>query len=306
MTRLAGWRAFAVLLCVAAPAACGSEVSTTGGAPPTSVSRSTVPATTVPTTVLPTTVPPTTVLPTTVPPTTVLPTTVPPTTAPPTTAPPTTVPPTTVPRTLERGDEGPLVSQLQERLRALHFWIGPVDGAFENLTEQAVFAFQKANGLAVDGRVGPATRAALADPILPSPRSSQGRVTEIDKARQLLYTVVDGKLEWVLHTSTGTEQPYQHPAGYTALADTPPGTHSVFAQTDAWEDGRLGPMYRPKYFHHDGIAVHGYGAVPPYTASHGCVRVTFSAMDHIWESGLIPMGSTVLVYGESPSPGPAA
>jgi hypothetical protein len=52
---------------------------------------------------------------------------------------------------------------------------------------------------------------------------------------------------WVFHTSTGTEQPCPHPAGYTALVDTPPGTHSVFTQTDGWEDGGLRPMYRPKY-----------------------------------------------------------
>ena len=59
----------------------------------------------------------------------------------------------------------------------------------------------------------------------------------------------------------------------------------------------LGPLYRPKYFHEDGIAVHGYDVVPPYPASHGCARLTFAAMDYVWANGLMPMGSTVLVYG---------
>ncbi len=80
----------------------------------------------------------------------------------------------------------------------------------------------------------------------------------------------------------------------------PAGRHTVYYQVDGWQDGRLGPMYRPKYFHGDGIAVHGYHSVPPWPASHGCVRVSFDAMDHIWSHGLMPLESTVLVYGATP------
>lgn len=217
----------------------------------------------------------------------------------------TALPPNLVPEALERGDEGPEVTELQRRLEELRFWIGPVDGIFGWLTEQAVYAFQKANELTVDGRFGAQVRAALAQPSVPAPRSTAGRVIEIDKARQLLYAVLDGQLEWVFHTSTGTEEPYQHPGGYTAMADTPPGRHTVDWQVDGWRDGRLGRMYRPKYFHADGIALHGYHAIPPYPASHGCARVTFDAMDFIWAQGLMPVGSVVLVYGTSPPPGPA-
>lgn len=201
---------------------------------------------------------------------------------------------------LEYGDEDSSVAEVQQRLQDLRYWVGPVDGVFGWLTEQAVYAFQKANGIAVDGVVGPQTRRSLSDPVAPDPRSSQGRVTEVDKANQLLNTVLDGRLEWVFHTSTGTELPYEHPAGYTALADTPPGTHTVFWQNDGWEEGALGPLYRAKYFHEDGIAVHGYDEIPPYPVSHGCVRVTFAAIDYIWANDLMPMDSTVLVYGESP------
>ncbi len=195
--------------------------------------------------------------------------------------------------------------ELQTRLEALRFWVGPVDGTYGRLTEQAVYAFQKANGITVDGRVGPETKAALADATPLAPRSDKGRVIEIDKARQLLYAVLDGEVQWVFHTSTGTEEPYPHPEGFTATADTPPGNHTVYYQVDGWQEGVLGPMYRPKYFHHDGIALHGYHAVPPHPASHGCARVSFDAMDFIWANDLMPMGSTVLVYGETPAPGPA-
>ncbi len=226
------------------------------------------------------------------------------------TTPTTTTPATTTPATarqgewwvLERGDKGSAVREVQERLRQLRFWV-QADGDYGFLTQQAVYAFQKANGIVVDGRVGPETRAALENPLLPTVRSAHGRAVEIDKTRQLLYAVRDGKLQWVFNTSTGTELPYRHPGGYKAMADTPPGTHSVFSHFDGWHKGVLGPLYRPKYFHGDGIAVHGYDDVPPYPASHGCVRVTISAMDYIWASGLMPLGSTVLVYGESPLPG---
>jgi len=218
------------------------------------------------------------------------------------TTPPPPAPPTAV---LEAGSEGPAVVDLQERLQELHFWIGSVDGVYGWLTEQAVYAFQKANGITVDGRVGPETRSALDDPSPVRARSDDGRVMEIDKTRQLLATVLDGEVEWVFNTSTGTELPYSHPEGHTAMADTPPGNHRVYYEVDGWQDGTLGPMYRPKYFHHDGIAVHGYDSIPPYPASHGCARVTFDAIDFIWSNDLMAMGSTVLVYGETPAPGEA-
>ena len=83
------------------------------------------------------------------------------------------------------------------------------------------------------------------------------------------------------------------------------GSHTGYYQADGWQEGVLGPMYRPKYFHTDGIARHGHHAISPYPASHGCARVTFGAMDFIWAEDLMPMGSTVLVYGDGPAPGTA-
>jgi hypothetical protein len=45
-----------------------------------------------------------------------------------------------------------------------------------------------------------------------------------------------------------------------------------------------------------GIAVHGSTSVPPHPASHGCCRLTISAMDMILARGLITMGTAVVVY----------
>lgn len=63
--------------------------------------------------------------------------------------------------TLKRGSTGPEVTALQQRLLDLGFDPNGVDGTFGPGTESAVKAFQQANGLTVDGKVGPITRAAL-------------------------------------------------------------------------------------------------------------------------------------------------
>src|SRR5690606_10953273 len=75
----------------------------------------------------------------------------------------------------------------------------------------------------------------------------------------------------------------------TLLADTPPGHHTLFSQYDGTQPDELGPPYRPKDFHVDGIAIDGSGPARP--ASHGCVRVSFAAMDHLLAAVLAPMGA---------------
>ena len=98
------------------------------------------------------------------------------TTTPTTTEPTTTEPTTTEPSTgggdaftlpegtkLQLGGENDpvVVTDLQEALTAAGYNPGAADGTFGEQTEAAVVAFQEANGLAVDGRVGPETAAAL-------------------------------------------------------------------------------------------------------------------------------------------------
>ena len=222
-------------------------------------------------------------------------TTVAPRPTPTTTVPPTTVPPTTVPtETLRRGDQGAAVRSLQTQLQDLGYWLGGVGDTFGPLTEQAVTAFQKVEGLTPDGVAGSATQAALARADRPT-SSASGDLIEIDKARQVLFVVRGGKVAWTLNVSTGTEKPYVLD-GRTELADTPPGHWKVSWAVDGNDVGALGALYRPRYFHSDGIAVHGYHSVPAYPASHGCVRVTEAAMDWIWAGNLMPLGSAVWVH----------
>ena len=63
--------------------------------------------------------------------------------------------------TLRVGMRGPAVENLQERLRALGWLQGSVDGVFGSQTEASVKAAQRSFNLTPDGIVGPATWAAL-------------------------------------------------------------------------------------------------------------------------------------------------
>ena len=151
-------------------------------------------------------------------------------------------------RVLSIGDEGPKIRRLQRRLRDLSYWVGSVDGVFGSLTQQAVYAFQGNEGLARDSVVGPETRSALNNAGKPAIRSTNGWVVEINESAQVLMVAEDGQIRWSFHTSTGTEESYRHPSGQTLMADTPNGKWRISWQVDGWWDGRLGRMWRPKYF----------------------------------------------------------
>jgi peptidoglycan hydrolase-like protein with peptidoglycan-binding domain len=53
------------------------------------------------------------------------------------------------------------VRAIQERLRALNFYNGPLDGIWGGATQQAIERFQQGRGLQVNGQLNPATIGAL-------------------------------------------------------------------------------------------------------------------------------------------------
>ncbi len=64
-------------------------------------------------------------------------------------------------KTLEEGMNGDAVRALQKRLKALGYYSGTVDGDYGSGTVEAVKAFQRANGLTVDGKAGTRTLNAI-------------------------------------------------------------------------------------------------------------------------------------------------
>ncbi len=176
------------------------------------------------------------------------------------------------------------LAEQQQRLSDLGYWLGPVDGRFGSLTGHAVTAFQKAEGLPRTGRLDEATTERLASAVTPTPRSGAGVVLEIDRARQILLVASGGRVDRIYDIATGA-----------AATPTPAGQFTVYRQIDGYRHAPLGTLYRPKYFN-GGIALHGYTSVPPQPASHGCVRLTYAAMDDLWASGRAPIGTAVWVY----------
>ena len=204
--------------------------------------------------------------------------------------------PTATPKprtTLVRGDSGPKVLALQQRLKELGYWLGTPDGSFGSLTQQAVWAFQKSAGLKRDGVVGKRTRAALADGIRPR-TSLTGDGVEIDIDRQILMVVRGGQVRTILNTSTGSGEEYTSTSGNRAIARTPKGSYQVYRAVDGEVTNSLGTLWRPRFFHR-GIAVHGSANIPPWPDSHGCARLSNAAINMIWAADLMPLDSRVLV-----------
>ena len=149
---------------------------------------------------------------------------------------------------------------------------------------QSVYAFQKAQGLAVDGIVGPRTRAALRrpDPVTPRHRTPADHL-EVDKERQLLLVVRGGEVVRISNASTAGIPGYR----------TPEGSFRIFRRVEGIDTSPLGKLWNPLYFHR-GWAIHGSTSVPPEPASHGCVRVPLWEAKRLFEN--VPHNQVVHVY----------
>jgi lipoprotein-anchoring transpeptidase ErfK/SrfK len=151
-----------------------------------------------------------------------------------------------------------------------------VDGYFGDDDYAAVLAFQKVNGLARTGAVTPDLWRRLAAAHVPLARYP-GTHVEVDKTRQVLFIVRDGKVTEVVHVSTG------------ATGNTPVGLWHVYSKVPGWS----WVLWYPNFFLR-GFAIHGYPSVPAYPASHGCVRVPMWVAPSLYAQ--IPGGFPVYVY----------
>jgi N-acetylmuramoyl-L-alanine amidase len=176
---------------------------------------------------------------------------------------------------LSLGAHGPGVLLLERQLRALHYAV-QVDGAYGDDDVEAVYAFQKVEGLARTGAVTPALWAQLARAHVPRARYP-GNHIEVDKTRQVLFVVRGGEVALIVAVSTG------------ATGNTPIGIWHVYRKVTGFD----WVLYYPNYFLR-GFAVHGYPDVPPYPASHGCVRVPMWVATQVY--GDIALGTAIFVY----------
>jgi peptidoglycan hydrolase-like protein with peptidoglycan-binding domain len=178
--------------------------------------------------------------------------------------------------TLTLGSHGPAVAALEQRLRTLHYALRDTNGVFDDDDQQAVYAFQDVNRLTPTGIVTPALWEKLASAGVPTARYGGDHV-EVDKARQVLFLVRGGKVALVTHVSTG------------ATGNTPLGVWHVYSKVPGWS----WVLWYPSYFLR-GFAIHGYPEVPPYPASHGCVRIPMWLAPEIYPK--IPESSAIYIY----------
>ena len=128
------------------------------------------------------------------------------------------------------GRAAPPCPSCRQQLLALGYWVDTTGGSFDDSTEQAVWALQKAADLPRDGVVGPATWGALEAGVVPQPRPESGYEIQIDLEDDLIMVVNNGQLLWTLNTSTGGGYTYTED-GSTSVAITPTG---VFRPSASW------------------------------------------------------------------------
>lgn len=99
-------------------------------------------------------------------------------------------------RDLRRGMSGEDVAVVQRLLKDLGFFTYPqITGYFGSITETAVKAFQRANGLAADGIIGPITRGVM-NKLLAGSTPSRGDTTSV-------YIVQPGDSLWKISQRFG-------------------------------------------------------------------------------------------------------
>ncbi|NNF88877.1 MAG: murein L,D-transpeptidase [Acidimicrobiia bacterium] len=187
-----------------------------------------------------------------------------------------------VPVSLEPGESGPAVERLQQAMAEAGFFRDSIDGVFGERTATAVIAVHKALDVTRSASWSVDDWASLAGypgPTLPVRNDQDDRI-EVDLTRQLLYRVQDGSVADIIPISSGNGELYANASGRLVRARTPRGSFTFYKQYDGWRISYLGGLYRPWYFL-GGYAIHGSASVPPYPASHGCVRVPNWEADYL-------------------------
>jgi hypothetical protein len=173
-----------------------------------------------------------------------------------------------------------IVRLLQKGLAKLHYAVSR-SGAYDDATGRAVLAWRKVTGMA---RTVSASEAVVRGVLagrgsfrVRYPR--HGHHVEADLSRQVLALIDGGEVRRIYHVSSGK------PSTPTIL-----GSFHVYRKSPGTNSHG---MVHSSYFI-GGYAIHGYASVPPYAASHGCLRVPIPDAWSIYT--WVRMGDIVDVY----------
>jgi hypothetical protein len=178
------------------------------------------------------------------------------------------------------GTRSPFVALLQQRLAAVGY-ATPQTGVYDELTGLAVLAFRKVNGMARVTTLSPEVVDRLLRGVggfhVRYPR--QGHHVEANLGWQVLALIDGGRVVRAYTTSSGK------PSTPTVLGSF----HFYMREPGTNAHGMVDSTYFIR-----GYAIHGYAEVPPYAASHGCLRVPIADAFAIYS--WIHLGDPIDVY----------
>ena len=181
------------------------------------------------------------------------------------------------------GSKGPYARGLLLRLAALKIHIPGLAWSISSDAGDAIVAFQKAYRLPRTYVVNYDDWCKLDSATVIKPHSkAKGTHIEIEKGRQILMVVHDGKLVGLIAVSTGRTG--NTPVGKFKIYNKSPATTSAYGS---------GLLWRTMGFYGN-FAIHGYVPVPPYPASHGCVREPWWAANWTYTHSFV--GEGVFIY----------
>jgi len=181
---------------------------------------------------------------------------------------------------LDPGDSGPAAELFNDLLRERGYYTSG-GSSYSSRTGRAVMAFRKVNGMARNFQATPGIFQKLAAGKggfkLEYPNA--GRHVEVDISKQVMALADNGRAVHTFHVATGAAATPSDVGGYTFYRKDP-GFNSL-------------GMYYSAYYNR-GEATHGYHSVPPYPASHGCIRNPIP--DSIFIYNWIDLGMKIWVY----------
>lgn len=181
---------------------------------------------------------------------------------------------------LDPGQHNSQVHLFNELLRKQGYYVG-VDKSYDPGTSRAVMAFRKTNNMKRTFNASPEIFRMLAngDGSFHLARPGLGRHVEVDISRQVMVLADHGKPQYIFHVSTGAPS-----------TPTIRGTYNFYSRQPGYNS--VG-MYYSVYFR-GGYAIHGYHSVPPYNASHGCVRNPIPNSQFIYN--WVSIGMPIAIY----------